>query len=91
MKDNALLVIYYPNNNWFLKLKFFHRNNFSNHQTLESNNEMIMETEPINERELHGNIIYADLNKDNKQEKNEPIIAMNVESYKHLINNKNPP
>lgn len=52
---------------------------------------MIMETEPINERELHGNIIYADLNKDNKREKNEPIIAMNVESYKHLINNKNPP
>ncbi|ETO93397.1 murein L,D-transpeptidase catalytic domain family protein [Legionella oakridgensis] len=85
IKDNSLFVAYYPNENWFLKSKYLHCDNYSHLPQvaqLETN-----ATEPLENRD---EILFAEKNNNNKREENEPIVVMAADSYQRIFNTKVP-
>ena len=88
IKDKSLFVIYYPNDNWLLKSKFQTCDNPpSTHQLVkpEANiKTLLVEDEP---RE---SILFADINRNNRREENEPIVVMAADNYEQIYHTKSP-
>ncbi|WP_131783463.1 murein L,D-transpeptidase catalytic domain family protein [Legionella gresilensis] len=87
IKDKALLVIYYPNDKWFAKSKFL---NCDNHSTIASHAQLFPELQPDEDSIPKEEILFADLNKNNKREENEPILAITADNYERLFQIKVP-
>ncbi|STX50379.1 Uncharacterised protein [Legionella busanensis] len=87
IKDKALLVIYYPNDKWFAKSKFL---NCDNHSTIAADAQLFPELKPDEDSIPKEEILFADLNKNNKREENEPILAITADNYERLFQIKVP-
>ncbi|MDI9817812.1 MULTISPECIES: murein L,D-transpeptidase catalytic domain family protein [unclassified Legionella] len=85
IKENALFVAFYPSDNWFLKSKFLNCNNFS---LLNINRLQIEEQQSA--EESREEILFADINKNNKREENEPIVVITAEDYERIFHTKAP-
>lgn len=82
IKDKALLVVYYPSQEWFSKSKFLNCD-ISGHLSVTDQPLQL----PTASRDP---ILYVDLNHDGKREENEPILVMNADQY-HLKFNRDVP
>lgn len=88
IRDNALFVIYYPSDEWFLKSKYLNCDKFSLRPHKE---ELKIETPPpSHDNELREDILFVDLNKNNKHEENEPVVAITADSYEKAFHTKAP-
>ncbi|MDP1604231.1 MAG: murein L,D-transpeptidase catalytic domain family protein [Legionella sp.] len=88
IKDNSLFIVYYPSDNWLLKSRFLNCSMFSARQNA---NAVQDEIKPVfEENEIRDDILFADLNKNNKREENEPIIVMTADNYERVFQVKTP-
>jgi len=85
IKDNALLIAYYPSEKWLLKSRYLHCGNFST-QTASSEINSKLE-EPIEMRE---DILFVEKNNNNTREEHEPIIVMSADNYIHTFKTSAP-
>lgn len=88
IRDNALFVIYYPSDDWFSKSKFLNCDKFS----LQQHHSEIKPEPPslVQESDLRDDVLYVDLNKNNKHEENEPIVAITADGYEKIFQTKAP-
>ncbi len=86
LKDQALLVVFYPDENWLDKSKYLncHGNIRQNQDVVKSGE---LSTPDVGKRD---SIIFADINKDNSREENEPIVVMTADKYRQIFNNSPP-
>lgn len=79
IKDKTLFIVYYPNDNWFYKSKFLNCENFVRLENLN----------PIEQAKLKAptskNILFVDLNQNNKWEESEPIIVVRATLYQSIF------
>lgn len=88
IRDNALFVIYYPSDDWFAKSKFLNCDKFS---LMPHHEEIKIEPSPlVTENNLRDDILFVDLNKNNKREENEPIIAITADRYEQIFQTNAP-
>lgn len=88
IKDKSLFVVYYPSDNWFAKSKFL-----SCEQLATTPKIAKLEPDqpaPIAEKEARENILFADMNKNNRREENEPIVVMTADDYERIFQTKVP-
>jgi L,D-transpeptidase catalytic domain len=91
IKDKSLLVIYYPNDNWFAKSKFLHCANIrATEQSLDKQQTQLTPALPQEENNQREEILFADIKKNNKREENDPIVTMTADSYERIFHNKVP-
>lgn len=83
IKENSLLVIYYPDENWLASSKFLHCNQFSMMQQVHNAPQKPAQLLPDVQREP---ILYLDLNNNNKREENEPLLVTTADNYQRLFN-----
>lgn len=90
IKDNSLFVVYYPSDDWFLKSKFLNcRSKTAETIALTTNSSPIVQ--PITEANtVREEIIFADLNKNNRREENDPILVVSAAHYEQLFHLKAP-
>lgn len=86
IKDASLFVVYYPSDNWLLKSKF---------QTCERVSTIKSVVTPDapspNEAKVpRENILFADINKNNRHEENEPVVVMMADDYQREFHTKAP-
>jgi hypothetical protein len=86
IKDKALLVVYYPSNEWFAKSKFL---NCEIGQNSNAGNPKIEEKAPVEATQREA-ILYVDTTNHSKREENEPIIVISADNYKHIFNKEVP-
>ncbi len=82
IKDNAFLLVYYPNNTWLSESKFL------NCETTD-NNEIKSATQndpAAQEEKPRESIMFVDINKDGKRVENDPILVVSADDYQHLLN-----
>ncbi|MFC7782592.1 murein L,D-transpeptidase catalytic domain family protein [Legionella taurinensis] len=79
IKDNSLMVIYYPSDNWFLKSKFLNCDNLS--PVRRSAIQTVEENLLPPKHETRDGILFVDLNKNNQREENEPIVVITADNY----------
>ncbi|MDF1683197.1 MAG: murein L,D-transpeptidase catalytic domain family protein [Legionellaceae bacterium] len=85
IKDNALLVVYYPGEKWILHSKYLNCGRFSPKPSTD-----LMLTalhKPDNER---AGILFVERNKNNKREESEPIVVMSADDYSTTFNQQVP-
>jgi len=88
IKNNSLMVIYYPSDTWFVKSKFL---NCDIKPPMLAFNSPDMSTLPnVKADESRDDILFADINKNNQREENEPIAVMKADRYEQLFHNKAP-
>lgn len=88
IKDNSLMVIYYPSDTWFVKSKFL--NCEIKPPLQQTNAPEVSSLANVQENELRDDILFADINKNNQREENEPIAVMNANRYEQIFHNKAP-
>lgn len=88
IKDQSLLVIYYPSDQWFLHSKFL---NCSLPPVVEADSGQgaVVQT-PLIQEDKRAPILFADLNKNNSREENEPIVVMDADNYQRIFHAKAP-
>jgi hypothetical protein len=87
IKDNSLFVVYYPSDKWLLTSKFLNCTSFAAAQ----NTNLQSEVKPmVEENEIRDDILFADLNKNNQREENEPIIVMTADNYQRVFHVQTP-
>lgn len=88
IKDNALFVVYYPSDNWFMKSRFLNCTNFS--AIPEDDNLRTEINPPMVEKQWREGILFADLNNNHSREENEPVVVITAGIYEQLFNKKPP-
>jgi len=88
IKDDSLFVVYYPNDKWLLKSKFQTCNHVA------SINKMVQlkeEAKPhVEDKLMRENILFADLNKNNRHDESDPIVVMMADNYETAFHVKAP-
>lgn len=88
IKENSLFVVYYPSDEWFANSKFLNCKTLS---AMQDRNALQAETKPvIDENEQREEILFVDLNRNNKREENEPILVISADNYIQLFNTPAP-
>lgn len=87
IKENTLIVAYYPNENWVNKSRFL---NCEHHAP--TNNKVVTEQakESLGDNELRGDVLLGGVNKSFHSESNEAIVAMKADNYEQLFHVKPP-
>ena len=85
IKDESLLIAYYPSQNWHMKSKFLNCSNYSPAPQTANLKEKL--TKPVENREK---IIFIEKNNNNRRDENEPIVVMNAEEYQSLFKRQVP-
>lgn len=88
IEDDALFVAYYPSDRWFASSKYLNcdavvGDKARDAQVVENTNSSsdLIEREPI---------VFADINKNDKREENEPIVVMSAADYENTFHCKAP-
>ena len=76
-------MVYYPSNHWYSKSTFINCNDFS--MLLKLKPPVGEVNSPVNKNEVREEIIFADLNDNNKREENEPVVVMRADNYQRLF------
>ena len=83
IKDDALLVVYYPNEDWLLSSKYQRCD-----QPTATAKHVGVSTKPDNE--VRGMILFADLHKNNKLNDNDPIVVIPADTYTSIFHTPAP-
>ncbi len=86
IKDNALFVAYYPSDKWFSQSKFL------NCQAVASKEHLPGQQLEPEQKELppRDEILFADINKNDRREQNEPIVVISADRYEDIFQSKVP-
>lgn len=88
IKDKSIFVAYYPSDEWFEKSRFL---NCASLEKSESFANFQINTLPATaQTEEPEEILYVDLNKNNRREENEPVVVISADSYQRLFNTNVP-
>jgi hypothetical protein len=85
IKNNGLLVIYYPEEKWISRSKFLNCTHFSAIPQVELQSTALQK--PTQERT---DILFVEKNKNNKREESEPVMVMSADNYIQTFQNKAP-
>jgi hypothetical protein len=86
IKQASLFVVYYPSDNWLLTSKFQTCERLSPVKNIVKPDPM-----PVSEDKVHrDDILYVDINKNNKREENDPIVVMTADNYQQTFHTKPP-
>lgn len=88
IKDNSLMVIYYPSDEWFGKSKFLTCDAISapNASTMQMSNA----NTPPNDVDLRDPVLFVDFNKNDRREEDEPIVVMSADNYEKVFHTQAP-
>lgn len=83
IKDNSMMVIYYPSDEWFSKSKFLNcaRVNQDTNMNTPIADAFAIAPPP----DFRENIVYADLNGDRKHQENDPVLAIAADRYQQVF------
>lgn len=84
IKDNSLLVAYYPNEAWFGKSKFL------NCQKMNLDNALLTVIPTQNTEKPRENVLFANNTNKVKHADDNPIIAMSADNYERIFHSKAP-
>ncbi len=88
IKEKSIFIVYYPSDDWFVKSKFL---NCSKLSTAKKEDALEPKVKPmLEESEIRENILFADLNKNNRREESEPIVVMTADHYERMFHTKVP-
>jgi hypothetical protein len=88
IKEEALLVIYYPNENWLVKSKF---QTCKHSSPIKAKEIIIPEVSSLGEdNQIRDGILFADLNKNSRRDENNPIIVITADNYLQTFHKKAP-
>jgi hypothetical protein len=82
IKGNSLLVIYYPSEEWFDQSKFL---NCQKNNSNSINDQARAETQALLADEVREDILYVDLNKNNRMDESDPIVTMSADNYEKIF------
>ncbi|MDF1677695.1 MAG: murein L,D-transpeptidase catalytic domain family protein [Legionellaceae bacterium] len=85
IKDNALLVIYYPGEKWVRHSRYLNCRHFSALQQVD-----LQETALKKPTKPRTDILFVEKNKNNKREENEPIMVMSADNYSKTFHARAP-
>ncbi|KTD22494.1 murein L,D-transpeptidase catalytic domain family protein [Legionella londiniensis] len=85
IKDNSLLIAYYPSENWYMKSKYINCNNFSPVPKTAN-----LQTELNEPEENRDEILFLEKNNNNQREENEPILVISADNYQKVFNREVP-
>lgn len=80
IKDQSLMVIYYPRDDWFIQSKFLNCKRLAALTPISSSVEQL--TPFSDERD---EVLFADLNQNNKRDESEPVVAISADDYQRLF------
>lgn len=87
IKGNALLVVYYPSEEWFDKSKFLNcQKNNSNMVTDQARNEAPLPAPD----EVREEVLFVDLNKNGRMDESDPIVTMSADYYEQIFHTQAP-
>lgn len=86
IKNQSLLVIYYPSNQWLSTSDFL----TCNSALLPNLTSQVAPLPEAREIEARGDILYGDINKSNNLDSNVPVMSISAENYERLFK-KSPP
>ena len=83
IKDDALLVVYYPNEDWLLSSKY---------QRCDQPKTLVKQVSvpPKPDNDVRDKILFADLHKNNKLNDNDPIVVMPADTYTSVFHTTAP-
>ncbi len=88
IKDESLFVVYYPNDRWLLKSRFQTCNRVF---PMSNSAKSVDEAKSLSEDKTpHEDILFADMNRNNRHEENEPIVVMMADNYQQAFHTKAP-
>lgn len=87
IKENSLLVVYYPSDEWFVKSKFL---NCGKADAAQMNRPVVQPNAIRVEDEPRESILFADLNHDNKRAEEDPIVVMSADNYERIFHARAP-
>ena len=85
IKDNALLVAYYPGEQWILHSKYLNCGRYSPR----TNTDLVLTALQKPDKARTG-ILFVERNKNNKREESEPIVVMSADDYLTTFQHKVP-
>jgi hypothetical protein len=85
IKDQSLLVIYYPSNQWLYTSHFL----TCDSALLSNLTSLVAPLPEAREIETRGDVLYGDISKTNNLDANVPVMCMSAENYQRLF--KKPP
>lgn len=85
IKDDSLLIAYYPSQNWHMKSKFLNCNKYSPAPLAANLKEEL--TKPVEDRQA---IIFIEKNNNNRRDEDEPIVVMSADEYQLLFKKQVP-
>lgn len=85
IKNNGLLVIYYPGEKWVKNSRYL---NCGHYSAMPQGN--LVKTALQKPTKEHTDILFIEKNKNNKREKNEPIVVMSADNYLKTFQTKVP-
>ena len=88
IKDQSLLIAYYPNEAWLMKSPFLRCNPLLFMQTVNESNPTLLPS--IKEPEDREDILFVDLNGNSQHEENEPILVIGAKDYEAFFQKKAP-
>lgn len=86
IKDDALLVAYYPSDTWLVKSKYIHCEGYS--KLTRAEEPVLPSDVKLNER--RSPILYVEKNANGKREENEPIIILSADDYQNTFKKRVP-
>lgn len=88
IKDNSWLVVYYPSDDWFTKSKFLTCDIVKPKMQI---NKPVEEAKPSTDTsDSREAILFATLNRANKHEENEAVVAMAADHYERIFHTQAP-
>lgn len=88
IKDDSLMLVYYPSDNWFSQSKYLTCKHVTPLQRI--NNPAVEEKPTLVEKASRDDILYVDRNKHNGFQEGKPILAMMADDYARIFNSKPP-
>lgn len=88
IKNDSFMVVYYPSDAWFVKSRFL---NCDSTDKSSQGKVVDMSNQPtVKNDEPRNDIVYADLNRNNRREESEPIAVMEASRYESRFQSKAP-
>ncbi|WP_298627237.1 murein L,D-transpeptidase catalytic domain family protein [uncultured Legionella sp.] len=88
IKDQSLMVIYYPSDEWFGKSKFLTCDAVVASNT--TNMHMAQPNLPPNDVDMRDPVLFVDSNRNDKREEEEPILVMSADNYERVFHTQAP-
>ncbi len=88
IKDQSLMVIYYPSDDWFGKSKFLTCSaiNDSNAMSMHVGNP----NQPPKDVDMRAPVLFVDNNRNDRREEEEPLLVMSADKYEHVFRTQAP-